>query len=101
MTKPTGLLGMRMLQICYEDTMKVKVREIMPASMFGEQGPFRGRKWGSWGEMRKELVEYLEDRPMNRSSGAVQNLNQVNKEYIWFVVTQMHMYTLLKGGSDS
>ena len=39
-----------------EDTMKVKVREIMPEALFGESGPFRGKRFADWEELRAELV---------------------------------------------
>ena len=33
-----------------EDTIKVKVKDIMPDSLFGEQGPFRGKSFNNWGD---------------------------------------------------
>ena len=61
-----------------EDTIRIKVGEIMPPRLFGEEGPFRGRNWMDWKEMRTELVKYLEDKPYSgRGTGGVQNLNPV------------------------
>ena len=60
-----------------EDTMRVKVREIMPDFLFGESGPFRGKTFEGWEEMRSEIVRYLEDRPRTKVTGIGSNINHL------------------------
>ena len=63
-----------------EDTIRVKVREIMPEALFGESRPFRGRSFSSWGEMRSNIVKYLEDRPRTKTGMSSPNVDHLREK---------------------
>ena len=49
----------------------------MPDFLFGESGPFRGKTFEGWEEMRSEIVRYLEDRPRTKVTGIGSNINHL------------------------
>ena len=60
-------------------TIMCMVRELVPERLFGDTGPFRGKKHTSWEEMRSEIMTYCEDKPSSEASkneGPMRTLQQ-------------------------
>ena len=47
-----------------EYAKKLGLKSLMPKEMFGENGNFRGKKLGTYQDLRKAILQYLEDKPM-------------------------------------
>ena len=56
-----------------EDAKKLGRKSLMPNEMFGENGSFRGKKLGSYQDLRKAILQYLEDKPIPTAGKSQQN----------------------------
>ena len=63
-----------------EEAQKLGLKSIMPKSMFGESGAFRGRSYDSYDELRKEILGFVEDKPIPGAQGQPSNSDVNNMD---------------------
>ena len=66
-----------------DEAQKLGLKSIMPKSMFGESGAFRGKQYHSYADLRKEILTYIEDKPLpghEASRADVNNMDDKDKD---------------------